>query len=499
MGGAMTLAAALAGALVMTGVVLLAAELTRRAPPPGTPTGLRLGLGRLTGPVRRRALLALLAGLAMLGLTRWPVAALALAAGVMFVPRLTAGRAARQHAAMLEGLEQWTRRLADMLTAGRGLEDALEVSARTAPAVIAGPVTALARRLSARVATEEALRSFAAEIGDPAGDRIAAALIIATGTRGGGVHGVLSALAEILARDVAARREIEADRAQHRTTIRWIVAFISGFTLFAIVNRSYSAPYGTLTGEAVLAFVAMLYAAGLAWLHRLGSIPAPGRFLGDQTTAGAWGSPAGYYSTGLGAMPGPVGGPPGSGVPAPGRPGAGSAGPAAADDSPSAPGWTAPDPLGSGWQRAGWSGPARQGAARPEPGRPEPGRPEPGRPEPGRPEPGRPEPGGQESGWEESGWERPGRQDSASQDSGSGDSGWQESGWERPGWQESGWQEPGWQEPGGSSGYGLPGDASFGGSPPGNGSFGNGSFGNGPSGNGSAANGASGGRTGGDR
>ncbi len=166
-----------------------------------------------------------------------------------------------------------------MLTASRGLEDALAVSARTAPAAIAGPVTALARRLSARVGTEDALRAFAAEIDDPAGDRIAAALIIATGQRGGAVHGVLSALAEMLARDVAARREIEAERAQHRTTLRWIVAFVAGFTVFAILNRSYSAPYGTVVGQVVLAMVALLYAAGLGWLHRLGMLPGPGRFL----------------------------------------------------------------------------------------------------------------------------------------------------------------------------------------------------------------------------
>jgi hypothetical protein len=29
----------------------------------------------------------------------------------------------------------------------------------------------------------------------------------------------------------------------------------------------------------VMAFVVVLYAGGLFWLHRLGSIPAPGRFL----------------------------------------------------------------------------------------------------------------------------------------------------------------------------------------------------------------------------
>src|SRR5579859_988461 len=274
----MIIAAALAGALIMAGIVLLAAELTRRAPPPGVPLGARL---RLAVAARKRIAVALVAGLAVLAVTRWPVAAIAAAGAVVFLPRVTAGRAARQRTAVLEGLEQWTRRVSDLLTASRGLEDALEVSARTAPAAIAGPVTALARRLSARVGTEDALRAFAAEIDDPAGDRIAAALIIATGQRGGAVRGVLSALAEILGRDVAARREIEAERAQHRTTVRWIVVFVGGFTAFAIVNRSYSAPYGTLAGQAVLAVVATLYAAGLGWLHRLGSIPGPGRFL-DQ-------------------------------------------------------------------------------------------------------------------------------------------------------------------------------------------------------------------------
>jgi Flp pilus assembly protein TadB len=276
----MITAAALAGALIMTGLVLGAAELTRRAPPPGSPAAPRRTAIWLAA-ARKRVVLAAAGGLVMLAITRWPVAALATAAATIFVPRLTTTRSARQRTARLEGLEQWTRRLSDLLTASRGLENALEISARGAPAAVAGPVAALGRRLSARTGTEEALRAFAAEIDDPAGDRIAAALIIATGQRGGAVRGVLSALAEILARDVAARREIEAERAQHRTTLRWIVGFIAGFTVFAIVNRSYSAPYGTLDGQIVLAIVALLYAVGLAWLSHLGTIPAPGRFL-DQ-------------------------------------------------------------------------------------------------------------------------------------------------------------------------------------------------------------------------
>jgi Flp pilus assembly protein TadB len=282
----MILFAAVAGALVVGGLVLMIAELIRRAPAPGTPVRRPLaGFVRGGGSHGRTIVLAVIVALAALAVTRWPGAAIAAGLGVVFVPKLISTGQAKRRTAMLEGLEQWIRRLADMLSASRGLEDALEVSARTAPAAVAPQVTALARRLSARVSTEDALRAFAEEIDDPAGDRIVAALLIVTGQRGGGVQGVLSALAELLARDVSARREIEADRAEHRTTLRWIIGFICGFTVFAVVNRSYSAPYGTWAGEAVLAIVVALYAAGLYWLQKLGQIPVPGRFLDRSQVA----------------------------------------------------------------------------------------------------------------------------------------------------------------------------------------------------------------------
>jgi Flp pilus assembly protein TadB len=274
-----TTLAGLAGGMFAVGIVLLIAELTRRPPAPGTPV--RAGR-QLSAATRRQLVIAVAAGVLVLAVTRWPVAAIVAVAAVLFLPRITSARTARQRVAMLEALEQWTRRLSDMLTASRGLEDALEASARSAPAAVEPAVTRLARRLATRSGTEAALREFAAEVNDPAGDRIAAALIIATGRRGGGVRDVLNSLAAMLARDVAARREIEADRAEHRTTVKWLTAFVAGFTVFAVVNRSYSAPYGTAVGEVVLAFVALLYAGGLMWLHHLGSVPVPGRFLAEN-------------------------------------------------------------------------------------------------------------------------------------------------------------------------------------------------------------------------
>jgi Flp pilus assembly protein TadB len=276
----MIILAGASGGLIVIGLILLVRELTRRASAPGA----RSRPARRPSRDRLRQLLtAGGAGLLTLAITRWPVAMIAAVAAVLFLPPIISTRAARERAAVLEGLEQWTRRLSDMLTASRGLEDALEASVRSAPKAIEPAVARLGRRLSARTGTEAALRAFADEINDPAADRIAAALIIATGRRGGGVRDVLNALAVMLARDVAARREIEAERAQHRTTVKWLTWFVAGFTVFAVLNRSYSAPYGTAGGQLVLALVVLLYTAGLWWLHHLGTVPVAGRFLADES------------------------------------------------------------------------------------------------------------------------------------------------------------------------------------------------------------------------
>jgi Flp pilus assembly protein TadB len=271
--------AGLAGGSVVAGLVLLALELTRPAPGLGAPPRWRTTISASSW---RRFLVSAAACAVALGVTRWPVAAVAAVLAVLYLPKVTSTRVTERRAAVLEGLEQWTRRLSDMLTASRGLEEALEASARHAPAAIEPAVVALGRRLAAGTGSEAALRAFAADIGDPAGDRIAAALIIATARRGGSVRDVLNALAGMLARDVAARREIEADRAQHRTTVKWLTLFVLGFTVFAVANKAYSAPFGTAPGQLVMGLVLALYGGGLAWLHHLGAVPAPGRFLAPE-------------------------------------------------------------------------------------------------------------------------------------------------------------------------------------------------------------------------
>lgn len=266
--------AAVAGSLIAGGLVCAVAAFPRvdpsRPEDVRPPSRLAELLSAPWAPHRRRRVaIAAVAGLAVLATTGWPVAAIATTAGILSSRLLLSQRPAQQRIARLEALEQWTRRLADVLGASRGLEDALMASARKAPAPIETEVRDLARRLRARMPTDLAVRRWADELADPTADRIAAALLLAATRRGPGVRPVLNQLANQVSRDVSARREIEASRAQHRTTLRWVMIFLAGYTVIIALRPSYSAPFGTLPGQVAMFVVVLLYAAGLAWIHQL--------------------------------------------------------------------------------------------------------------------------------------------------------------------------------------------------------------------------------------
>jgi Flp pilus assembly protein TadB len=274
------LLAAAGGAATMAGIgcLLSYAAGPPSAPVPAPPPRWRRLAARWT-ITPRHAVAAAATGIIVLGLTRWPAAALAAVPASIAVPRILSRRPARARIARLEALEAWTRRLADVLAASRGLEDALTHSAATAPPPIAAPVGGLAAALRRRQDTAAALRGFAGAVDDPVGDLICAALLLAADRRGPGLHVVLTELAGDVAKDVAARRETEAERAAYRTALAWIVAFLAAYTGYLILDRSYSAPFGTPAGQAVLAIVAACYAGGLYWLHRLSLTTGPSRFL----------------------------------------------------------------------------------------------------------------------------------------------------------------------------------------------------------------------------
>ncbi|MFJ8621708.1 type II secretion system F family protein [Kitasatospora sp. NPDC093550] len=179
----------------------------------------------------------------------------------------------------LEALSEWTQRIADVLLLGVGLNQAIVTSRRTAPAALEDEIGELAARLQARWRPEEALHAFADSLADATADKVLAALVLRAGDSGPGLARTLSDMADSVREEVRQRRAIEADRAKHRTTIRWLVGIIVLVVTVGSFNTEYTRPYGTFLGQLVLAVVAALFVAIIAWMRALASHPPVPRLL----------------------------------------------------------------------------------------------------------------------------------------------------------------------------------------------------------------------------
>jgi Flp pilus assembly protein TadB len=277
--------AAVGGVLAAAGVVLFVRELVGVPAATPSPTG-RPGR-RLTVPkvTSRRAVTLLGVPALAWAVTGWPVAAAAALVALIALPRVTGGkRSAQRVIARLDALAAWVRRVADLLAAGIGLEQALQASAQSAPPMLSEEVSRLAWRLRAGSPTDGALRAFADDINDPAGDLVAAALILAANRRGRGLARTLTGLAGTIDAEVAMRRRVEADRATPRTTVRYVTAItLVAVTALVTLDRSYMAPFGSPTGQLALAAACGLFASAFWLMHRLVTDPAPQRFLPHQS------------------------------------------------------------------------------------------------------------------------------------------------------------------------------------------------------------------------
>ncbi|MGD9991478.1 type II secretion system F family protein [Pseudonocardia sp.] len=223
----------------------------------------------------------------------WPVAGLATIGVGLWLPWLLgSARVVRERIATLEALESWCRRMADTL-AGGGAIGLAQAIATTAPRVDE-PISVAVQTLARRVQTEQgnpttALREFADTVNDRTGDAVAAALLLALHQQSTGIAHVLRQLADGVARDVRARREIEAARAESRQSIRILLIIQSGLLALLAVVPTFAAPYGTPVGQVVMAVLLTGTGALLVWMRRLSLGRPSARFFGavDGDRAGA--------------------------------------------------------------------------------------------------------------------------------------------------------------------------------------------------------------------
>jgi Flp pilus assembly protein TadB len=220
-------------------------------------------------------------GLLILLLTRWPVAAAALAVLVFVWPALFGGAGAEAKAInRLEGLAAWTESLRDTVAGAVGLEQAIPATAYAAAPSISKELTALADRLRVRVPLPQALQRFADEMNDSSVDLIVASLILNARLRGPGLREVLTSLSESARAALDMRQRVNAGRRSTRRSVQIVmfvtVVFVLGLSLF---NKKYVAPYSTPVGQLVLLIILGLFAAGFFWLRRLATFEMPERFL----------------------------------------------------------------------------------------------------------------------------------------------------------------------------------------------------------------------------
>ncbi|MEU8975929.1 type II secretion system F family protein [Streptomyces monashensis] len=290
--GAWTGIAVLCGTVFGLGLVAIAYGAVRRARHEQR-TGLwRALVARLPGDwTMQRVVIAVMAGLAAGALTTWPVAAVLTTVAVLTLPGLLGpDRDAARRTERMEALATWTEMLRDTLCAAAGLEQALLATADIAPAVLEPEMKELTAAVRAGHPLPAALRVFAEHVDDPLADVVVAALVMAAEQQASHLAPLLGELADSVREQVAMRQRIDAGRASVRTGVRVTVIVTLGMAVGLVVfNRPYLDPFDTLTGQAVLALVGVLFTVSFAYLTAVGSIEEPVRLISPtapRATAG---------------------------------------------------------------------------------------------------------------------------------------------------------------------------------------------------------------------
>ncbi len=248
-------------------------------PAPGAPPASRRP--SVAGLDLRSLAVAVPVGVLAALVTGWPVAGPIGVVAAYGLPRLLRQTSATASITTLEAIATWTELLQGTLAASAGLGQAIVATADLSPVPIRSETQRLAAQIQSGVAPRAALLRFADDVGDPCADRVVCSLLLAFTERAQRLGDLLSSLAESTRDEVALRLRVETSRASVRSGVRTVVVFSVAFAgVLALLARSYLAPYGSGTGQLVLAAVGALYAAGLTLLVTLARPPRAIRLLG---------------------------------------------------------------------------------------------------------------------------------------------------------------------------------------------------------------------------
>jgi tight adherence protein B len=181
---------------------------------------------------------------------------------------------------LLEALDRWVRSLAATLTTGKSITDAIRISRRTAPPLIADDIGMLVTRLNNRWETRDALMRFADAIDSPDADAVVAALILASTRGANGASITLHALADSIQAQLKGRRAIEVERSKPYVVVRQVtVISLSTLVLVFALSPDFFAPYRTPLGQALLSVLLISYVASLLLMRHKAHQPERPRIL----------------------------------------------------------------------------------------------------------------------------------------------------------------------------------------------------------------------------
>jgi tight adherence protein B len=181
---------------------------------------------------------------------------------------------------LLEALDRWVRSLAATLATGKSITDAIRISRRTAPPLLADEINLLVTRLNNRWETRDALMRFADAIDSPDADGVVAALILASSRGANGASVTLQALADSIQAQLKGRRAIEVERSKPYVVVRQVtVISLSTLALVFLLSPEFFAPYRTPLGQALLSVLLISYLASLLLMRRKAHQPDRSRIL----------------------------------------------------------------------------------------------------------------------------------------------------------------------------------------------------------------------------
>jgi tight adherence protein B len=181
---------------------------------------------------------------------------------------------------LLEALDRWVRSLSATLATGKSITDAIRISRRTAPPVLADEINLLVTRLNNRWETRDALMRFADTIDSPDADGVIAALILASSRGANGASVTLQALADSIQAQLKGRRAVEVERSKPYVVVRQVtVISLSTLVLVFLLSPDFFAPYRTPLGQALLSVLLISYVVSLLLMRRRAQQPDRPRIL----------------------------------------------------------------------------------------------------------------------------------------------------------------------------------------------------------------------------